>query len=83
MPYCQLLQSGNLQLNECLLEVRRGHAAEKGYGYLNRLNVATSRAKCICILVAEPSVFEVECCTPGQMQLANAFCRYLELATPI
>jgi len=47
---------------------------------LNRLNVATSRAKCLCVLVASPSVFEVSCRTPHQMQLANAFCRYLELA---
>ena len=50
---------------------------------LNRLNVATSRAKCVCILVASPSVFEAQCRTPRQMQLANAFCRYLELATSI
>jgi AAA domain/RNase_H superfamily len=50
---------------------------------LNRLNVATSRAKCVCILVASPSVFEADCRTPRQMQLANAFCRYLELATEI
>jgi uncharacterized protein len=49
---------------------------------LNRLNVATSRAKCLCILVASPSVFEAQCRTPRQMQLANAFCRYLELAMP-
>ncbi|MBM6395277.1 TM0106 family RecB-like putative nuclease [Ochrobactrum anthropi] len=47
---------------------------------LNRLNVATSRAKCLCILVASPSVFEAQCRTPRQMQLANAFCRYLELS---
>jgi uncharacterized protein len=50
---------------------------------LNRLNVATSRAKCVCILVASPSVFEVQCRTPRQMQLANAFARYLELAVPV
>jgi uncharacterized protein len=50
---------------------------------LNRLNVATSRAKCICVLVASPSVFEAQTRTPRQMQLANAFCRYLELATVI
>lgn len=50
---------------------------------LNRLNVATSRARCVCILVASPSVFEARCRTPRQMQLANAFCRYLELATTI
>jgi hypothetical protein len=47
---------------------------------LNRFNVATSRAKCVCVLVASPSVFEVQCRTPRQMQLANAFARYLELA---
>jgi hypothetical protein len=47
---------------------------------LNRLNVATSRAKCLCILVASPAIFEAECRTPRQMQLANAFCRYLEMA---
>ena len=50
---------------------------------LNRLNVATSRAKCLCILVASPRVFEAECRTPRQMQLANAFCRYLEMALPL
>jgi uncharacterized protein len=49
----------------------------------NRLNVATSRAKCICVLVCSPLVFEAECRTPRQMQLANAFCRYLEMATMI
>ena len=47
---------------------------------LNRLNVAASRARCLCILVASPEVFEPECRTPRQIQLANAFCRYRELA---
>ncbi len=47
---------------------------------LNRLNVATSRAKCISILVGSPQIFEAECRTPRQIQLANAFCRYLEVA---
>jgi uncharacterized protein len=47
---------------------------------LNRLNVATSRAKCASILVASPQIFEPECRTPRQIQLANAFCRYLEMA---
>jgi uncharacterized protein len=50
---------------------------------LNRLNVATSRARCICIMVGSPELFEVECRTPRQAQLANAFCRFLELAHPI
>jgi superfamily I DNA and/or RNA helicase len=31
---------------------------------LNRLNVATSRAKCICVLVPSPALFEPECRTP-------------------
>jgi superfamily I DNA and/or RNA helicase len=60
--------------------------APRGMEFLyspNRLNVATSRAKCLCILVASPSVFEAQCRTPRQMQLANAFCRYLELADVI
>lgn len=47
---------------------------------LNRLNVATSRAKCVSILVGAPQIFEAECKTPHQMQLANAFCRYVEMA---
>jgi uncharacterized protein len=47
---------------------------------LNRLNVATSRAQCACILVANPRLFEPECKSPRQMQLANALCRYVELA---
>ncbi len=48
---------------------------------LNRFNVATSRARCACILVASPRLFEPECKTPHQMKLANALCRYRELAT--
>jgi predicted RecB family nuclease len=47
---------------------------------LNRLNVATSRAKCLSILVCAPEIFEAECRTPRQAQLANAFCRYLEIS---
>lgn len=50
---------------------------------LNRLNVATSRAKCVSILVGSPQIFEAECRTPRQIQLANAFCRYLEMAKPL
>lgn len=50
---------------------------------LNRLNVATSRARCAVVLVANPRMFEPDCQTPRQMRLANAFCRYLELARPL
>ncbi|MEY9583332.1 TM0106 family RecB-like putative nuclease [Sinorhizobium fredii] len=57
--------------------------APRGMEFLyssNRLNVAISRAKCMAVLVASPELFEAECKTPRQMQLANAFCRYLEMA---
>ena len=49
----------------------------------NRLNVATSRARCACILVANPRLFTADCKTPAQMKLANAFCRYAEMATAV
>jgi len=50
---------------------------------LNRFNVATSRARCACILVASPDLFEPECQTPHQMRLANVLCRYLEMAKTV
>ena len=57
--------------------------APRGMEFLyspNRLNVATSRARCACFLVASPRLFEPECASPRQMRLANAVCRYVELA---
>jgi superfamily I DNA and/or RNA helicase len=48
---------------------------------LNRLNVATSRAESAVVVVGNPRLFEPECKTPRQMQLANALCRYREMAT--
>jgi uncharacterized protein len=50
---------------------------------LNRLNVATSRARCVCILVASHRLFEPDCRTPRQMQLGNALCHYVERATRV
>jgi predicted RecB family nuclease len=47
---------------------------------LNRFNVATSRAQTAVIVVASPALFEPDCRSPRQMQLANAFCAYLEKA---
>ncbi len=47
---------------------------------LNRFNVATSRAQTAVIVVGNPLLFEPDCKSPRQMQLANAFCAYLERA---
>jgi superfamily I DNA and/or RNA helicase len=58
--------------------------APRGMEFLysaNRFNVATSRARCVCILIANPRVFEPECQTPRRMKLANVLCRYREMAS--
>jgi len=47
---------------------------------LNRLNVATSRARCVSIVVASPALVRVACQTPRQMRLANALCRFVEIS---
>jgi uncharacterized protein len=47
---------------------------------LNRLNVATSRARCAALVVGSPRLFEPDCQTPRQMKLANALCRFREMA---
>ena len=57
--------------------------APRGLDFLysrNRLNVATSRARCITIVAASPDLLRVRARTPDQMRLANALCRYVELA---
>jgi uncharacterized protein len=57
--------------------------APRGMDFLfspNRFNVAVSRARTCFIMVATPSIFEAECKSPYQIRLANAFCRYRELA---
>jgi predicted RecB family nuclease len=50
---------------------------------LNRFNVATSRARCACIVVSNPRLLSPECRTPRQMELANVLCRYFEMAKVI
>ena len=46
---------------------------------LNRLNVATSRARCLAVVVASPDLVRVRCRTPRQMVLANALARLVEV----
>ena len=46
----------------------------------NRLNVAVSRAKCLAYLVCSPRLLEANCRTIEQMRLANALCRFVEVA---
>lgn len=60
-----------------------GEDVPRGIEFLfsrNRLNVAISRAKCLAYLVCSPRLLEVNCRTVEQMRLANALCRFVELA---
>jgi uncharacterized protein len=47
---------------------------------LNRLNVATSRARCVALVVCSPALLQVACRTPRQMRLANGLCLAVEAA---
>jgi predicted RecB family nuclease len=47
---------------------------------LNRLNVATSRGRCLAVIIGSPELLKVRVHTPYQMRLANALCRFVEMA---
>jgi uncharacterized protein len=58
--------------------------APRGMGFLysgHRLNVATSRARCVAVVVASPRLLRARARTPDQMRLANALARFAELAS--
>ena len=60
-----------------------GEDVPRGLDFLfsrNRLNVAISRARCLAYVVASPRLLEASCRTVEQMRLANALCRFVELA---
>jgi uncharacterized protein len=60
--------------------------APRGMTFLysrNRLNVATSRARCVAVIVASPALLAVRAGTPEQMRLANSLCRFVELASQV
>ena len=55
--------------------------APRGLEFLydpHRLNVATSRARAMAVVVASSDLIRVACRTPRQMHLANALCRAWE-----
>jgi len=57
--------------------------APRGIPFLysrNRMNVATSRAKCLAILVCSPQILAPNCNSPEQIRLANGVCRFHELS---
>jgi uncharacterized protein len=57
--------------------------ASRGLEFLydhRRLNVATSRAKAMAIIVASPRLVQASCRTPRQMLLVNTLCRAWESA---
>jgi len=58
--------------------------APRGMEFLysrNRLNVATSRARCVAVVIASPELLRVRARTPRQMRLANALARFVEMAS--
>ena len=60
--------------------------APRGLDFLydpHRLNVATSRARAMAIIVASPDLIRVSCRTPHQMTLANALCRAWEIGSGV
>jgi uncharacterized protein len=57
--------------------------APRGMTFLysrHRLNVATSRARCVALVVASPGLLRVVARSPEEMRLANALARFAELA---
>jgi uncharacterized protein len=59
--------------------------APRGMTFLysrNRLNVATSRARCVAVVVASPELLRVRARSVEEMRLANALSQFAETAHP-
>ena len=60
-----------------------GEDVPRGLDFLmsrNRLNVAVSRAQCLAYVACSPRLLEVDCATVEHLKLANALCRFVEMA---
>jgi predicted RecB family nuclease len=60
-----------------------GEDVPRGLDFLlsgNRLNVAVSRAQCLGYVACSPRLLEVDCRTVEHLKLANALCRFVEMA---
>ena len=61
----------------------RSEDAPRGLGFLyslNRLNVATSRARALAIVVASPALLNAVPRTPDQLRMVNGLCAFVEAA---
>jgi uncharacterized protein len=59
--------------------------APRGMGFLyslNRLNVATSRARALAIVVASPALLQAVPGSPAQLRMANGLVAFVEMAEP-
>jgi superfamily I DNA and/or RNA helicase len=59
----------------------RAEDAPRGMAFLyslNRLNVATSRARALAIVVASPALLDAVARSPEQLRMANALCAFAE-----
>jgi len=63
-----------------------GEDVPRGIDFLfdaHRLNVATSRAQCLAVMVHSPRLLNADCPTLEAMELVDGVCRFVELADSV
>jgi uncharacterized protein len=63
-----------------------GEDVPRGLEFLfdaHRLNVASSRAQCLAVLVYSPRLLDANCPSIEAMELVDGVCRFVEMATPV